>query len=149
MSKLVEFLHHGNTQIRQIGKNNFILQRSVFIFINLDIAAENLVGYSTSQPDIFKTGQLTPVKDLKLLVKDYPVWYCLTTPDLEIFDPNIICFSQAIAKNALTILINISADAEILKTLAEDDAFLESLLLRVTVCQFTKDRSNLTFLSPC
>ena len=38
-----------------------------------------------------------------------------------------------IAKNALTILINISEDKEILKSLAEDDLFLESLLYRITV----------------
>ena len=41
---------------------------------------------------------------------------------------------QAITKNALTILINISSDTEVLKLLAEDDAFLESILLRITVC---------------
>ncbi|KAL9096719.1 MAG: hypothetical protein Q9165_001207 [Trypethelium subeluteriae] len=76
----------------------------------MPLAVENLVGYSTVQPDIFKAGQLTPVKDLKLLIKDYP----------------------PIAKNALTILINISGDQEVLKTLAEDDAFLESLLSRIT-----------------
>ncbi|KAF1983610.1 DUF383-domain-containing protein [Aulographum hederae CBS 113979] len=91
LEELVEFLHHGNTQIRQI-------------------AAENLVGYSTAQPSIFKAQQLTPVKDLKLLVKDYP----------------------PIAKNALTILINISHDQEVLKSLATDDAYLESLLARIT-----------------
>ncbi|KAI4115322.1 MAG: hypothetical protein LQ341_007742 [Variospora aurantia] len=54
LEELVEFLHHGNTQIRQI-------------------AAENLVPYSKTQPSIFKNGQLTPIKDLKLLVKDYAV----------------------------------------------------------------------------
>jgi hypothetical protein len=43
-----------------------------------------------------------------------------------------------IAKNALTILINISSDAEVLKSLAEDDKLLETLLSRITVCQFTK-----------
>ncbi|KAK3076225.1 hypothetical protein LTS18_013576, partial [Coniosporium uncinatum] len=91
LEDLVEFLHHGNTQIRQV-------------------AAEHLVGYSTAQPSIFKADQLTPVKDLKLLVKDY----------------------APIAKNALTILINISNDQEVLKSLATDDAFLESLLLRIT-----------------
>jgi hypothetical protein len=42
-----------------------------------------------------------------------------------------------IAKNALTILINISSDTEVLKSLAKDDDFLESLLSRITVCQFT------------
>lgn len=31
------------------------------------------MGYSSAQPAIFKTGQLMPVKDLKLLVKDYAV----------------------------------------------------------------------------
>ncbi len=40
---------------------------------------------------------------------------------------------QLIAKHALTILINISSDTEVLKALAEDDHFLESVLLRVTV----------------
>jgi len=87
----VEFLHHGNTQIRQI-------------------ACENLVGYSSSQPSIFKASQLVPVKDLKLLVRDYP----------------------PIAKNALTILINLSHDRDVLQNLANDDAFLETLIARVT-----------------
>ncbi|KAF2457867.1 DNA-binding protein-like protein HGH1 [Lineolata rhizophorae] len=91
LEELVEFLHHGNTQIRQA-------------------AAEHLVGYSKAQPSVFKTGQLTPVKDLKLLVRDYP----------------------PIAKNALTILINISEDKEVLENLARDDAFVETLLSRIT-----------------
>ncbi|KAL8895689.1 MAG: hypothetical protein Q9207_008061, partial [Kuettlingeria erythrocarpa] len=92
LEELVEFLHHGNTQIRQI-------------------AVQSLIPYSDStKSSIFKTNQLTPVKDLKLLVKDYP----------------------PIAENALTILINISTNPEILKSLAEDDAFLESVLARVT-----------------
>ncbi|KAK5132685.1 hypothetical protein LTR08_008729 [Meristemomyces frigidus] len=91
LEELVEFLHHGNTQIRQV-------------------AAEHLVGYSTAQPSLFKRNQLEPVKDLKLLIKDYP----------------------PIAKNALTILINISSDDEVVKSLVDDDAYLESLLRRVT-----------------
>ncbi|KAK0662635.1 Protein HGH1-like protein [Lasiodiplodia hormozganensis] len=91
LEELVEFLHHGNSQIRQI-------------------AAENLVGYTTAQPSLFKRNQLEPIKDLKLLVKDY-------TP---------------IAKNALTMLINLTDDEEIREDLAKDDAFLESLLLRIT-----------------
>ena len=37
------------------------------------LATENLVPYSKTDPSIFKTGQLTPVKDLKLLVRDYAV----------------------------------------------------------------------------
>jgi hypothetical protein len=32
-------------------------------------------------------------------------------------------------------LINLSDDPEILKSLATDDEFLESLLVRITVCQ--------------
>jgi hypothetical protein len=36
-------------------------------------AVENLVPYSLSQPSIFKTNQLLPIKDLKLLVRDYKV----------------------------------------------------------------------------
>lgn len=52
--QLVEFLHHGNTEIRQV-------------------AVENLVGYSLAQPGLFKRNQLEPIKDLKLLVKDYSV----------------------------------------------------------------------------
>ncbi|KAL3457637.1 hypothetical protein BJX64DRAFT_15106 [Aspergillus heterothallicus] len=91
LDELVEFLHHGNTQIRQI-------------------ACENLVGYSSSKPEIFKRHQLLPVRDLKLLVRDY-------TP---------------IASNVLTILINLSADEEVLDNLVTDDAFLETLLLKVT-----------------
>ncbi|KAL1952835.1 hypothetical protein VTO42DRAFT_4107 [Malbranchea cinnamomea] len=91
LEELVEFLHHGNTQIRQI-------------------ACETLVGYSTSNTALFKSQQLTPIKDLKLLVRDY----------------------APIAKNVLTMLVNLSADKEVLKYLAEDDAFLETLLSKVT-----------------
>lgn len=91
LEELVEFLHHGNTQIRQI-------------------ACENLVGFSTAQPDLFKRHQLLPVRDLKLLARDY-------TP---------------IAKNALTILINLSADEEVLDHLVKDDAFIETLLTKLT-----------------
>ncbi|KAL8725882.1 MAG: hypothetical protein Q9166_007079 [cf. Caloplaca sp. 2 TL-2023] len=102
LDELVEFLHHGNTQIRQI-------------------AAENLIPYSKTQPAIFKTSQLTPIRDLKLLVKDYP----------------------PIAKSALTILINISTDDEALKCLAEDDVFLESILNRIA----NPKETNATLLS--
>jgi len=91
LEELVEFLHHGNTQIRQA-------------------AAEHLVGYSQTNLPLFKRNQLEPVKDLKLLVKDY----------------------VPIAKNAFTMLINISSDTEVLKALAQDDALLETLLSRIT-----------------
>ncbi|WEW59451.1 Protein hgh1 [Emydomyces testavorans] len=91
LEELVEFLHHGNTGIRQI-------------------ACEHLLGYSTTQPCLFKRQQLLPVRDLKLLARDY-------TP---------------IAKNALTMLVNLSGDEEVLNLLAEDDVFLETLLAKVT-----------------
>lgn len=70
---------------------------------------ENLVGYSTAQPSVFKRNQLQPINDLKLLTKDY----------------------APIAKNVLTILINLSEDAEVRKSLVEDDAFLNSLTKRL------------------
>jgi hypothetical protein len=37
------------------------------------LAIENLVPYSTEQPDIFKADQLTPIKNLKILIRDHPV----------------------------------------------------------------------------
>jgi hypothetical protein len=40
---------------------------------NCPSAVENLVPFSLSQPAIFKTKQLLPIKDLKLLVRDYEV----------------------------------------------------------------------------
>ncbi|KAI4757418.1 DUF383-domain-containing protein [Aureobasidium sp. EXF-3400] len=73
-------------------------------------AAENLVGFSTAQPSLFKYQDLRPVTDMKLLVRDY----------------------APIAKNVLTILVNISSDEEVLKYLAEDDVFLETLYSRIT-----------------
>ena len=76
-------------------------------------AAENLVGYSTADPNLFKRRQLEPIKDLRVLIKDY----------------------APIAKNALTMLVNLSEDDEVLKSLVDDNEFLESLLRRITVCQ--------------
>lgn len=49
---------------------------------------------------------------------------------------------QPVAKNALTMLINLTDDEENRENLAKDDAFLESLLLRITVCQFTGSTSQ-------
>jgi len=45
-------------------------------------AVENLVGYSAQDPKIFKVNQLEPIKDLKLLVKDYSVYlvFMITSP---------------------------------------------------------------------
>lgn len=74
-------------------------------------AAENLVGYSTAQPVLFKRNTFEPLTDLKLLVKDYP----------------------PIARDALTMLVNLSGeDMEVLNLLSTDEAFLETILSRVT-----------------
>ncbi|TVY86088.1 Protein HGH1-like protein [Lachnellula willkommii] len=73
-------------------------------------AVENLVPFSLSQPEIFKTNGLLPIKDLKLLVRDY----------------------EQIAKDAITILINLSTDPEVLENIASDKEFINTLLGRIT-----------------
>ncbi|KAK5660349.1 hypothetical protein OQA88_12890 [Cercophora sp. LCS_1] len=83
LEELVGFIAHPNPQIRQI-------------------AAENLVPYSTAQPAIFKTDSLTPIKHLKFLIRDQP----------------------KIAEHALTILINLTSEPDILENVAADDRFL-------------------------
>lgn len=112
LSQLVEFLHHGNTEIRQVGTHHCPrTQRYNKKANSVLTAAENLVGFSTAQPSLFKRNTLEPIADLKLLIKDYTV----------------------IAKNALTMLINLTDDDEVIKTCIDDDVFLESLLKKVTV----------------
>ena len=108
------------------------------------IACENLVGFSIAQPSIFKRHQLLPVRDLKLLCRDYRVSiYILYFVCIRFLRQRLIVSYlphvpwQPIAKNALTILINLSADVEVLESLAEDNAFLETLLARVTVSSLT------------
>jgi hypothetical protein len=110
LAQLVEFLHHGNTQIRQIGEKHETSQD--LLTLTVLEAAQELVPYSSAQPSLFKRNQFEPVKDLKLLLKDYP----------------------PIAKNALTSLVNISNDPEVIKRLIEDDAFMESLFRKIMVC---------------
>ncbi|KAI1497339.1 hypothetical protein F5X99DRAFT_397449 [Biscogniauxia marginata] len=75
------------------------------------LAAEHLVPYSTSQPGIFKIDNLKPVKNLKILIRDHP----------------------KIAQHVITMLVNLSADREVLECLATDDKFLDEVLKRVTV----------------
>ena len=70
---MVEFLHHGNTQIRQIGRPSPSVQPREQRTLTLLTACDSLVGYS-ADPPVFKVNQLEPIKDLKLLVRDYPVW---------------------------------------------------------------------------
>ncbi|KAK0715779.1 hypothetical protein B0H67DRAFT_581600 [Lasiosphaeris hirsuta] len=85
------------------------------------LAIENLVPYSTEQPSIFKTEKLLPVKHLKFLVRD---------------DPKI-------AEHALTILINLSGDREVLEAVATDEKFLGIVLTNVA----DPEESNANLLS--
>lgn len=59
--------------------SNFIMKKK--------IAIENLVPYSKRQPAIFNASQLTPVKDLKLLTRDYAVRLLVTR---EIFSIGLV-----------------------------------------------------------
>lgn len=43
------------------------------LLIDQQSAAENLVGYSDSDVSLFKRLDMEPIRDLKLLVRDYPV----------------------------------------------------------------------------
>ncbi|KAH6660407.1 hypothetical protein BKA67DRAFT_547939 [Truncatella angustata] len=70
------------------------------------LATEHLLPYSTADPSIFKVDNLQPVKNLKLLVKDHP----------------------KIAEHVITILVNLSADRQVLESLAADDKFLDTVL---------------------
>ena len=95
------------------------------------VAIENLVPYSLSQPDIFKADKFVPIKNLKLLVKDHPVRCGLSlSPFTFLPVANTI---QQIAEHVLTILINLSADREVLENLATDETFLDTILSYVTV----------------
>ncbi|KAK4165878.1 hypothetical protein QBC43DRAFT_314435 [Cladorrhinum sp. PSN259] len=84
LEELVGFIAHPNPQIRSV-------------------AIEHLVPYSLSQPSIFKTEDLLPVKHLKFLVKDIP----------------------KNAGHALTILINLTSDQKVLEYVADDENFLD------------------------
>ncbi|KAI0017259.1 DUF383-domain-containing protein [Xylariomycetidae sp. FL0641] len=75
------------------------------------IAAEHLVPYSTSEPAIFKTDNLKPVKNLKLLIRDNP----------------------KIAEHIITMLINLSAERDVLENLATDDKFLTEVFRQVVI----------------
>ncbi|KAJ4389981.1 Protein hgh1 [Gnomoniopsis smithogilvyi] len=74
------------------------------------VAIENLVPFSSSEPAIFKANDLLPVRNLKVLVQDRP----------------------QIAQHALTILVNLAADGDVLKALASDDRFLDVIFARIS-----------------
>ncbi|KAI2635936.1 hypothetical protein GGS21DRAFT_513834 [Xylaria nigripes] len=75
------------------------------------VAAQHLVPYSLSQPNIFKSENLKPVHNLKLLIKDYP----------------------EIAEHIITILVNLSVDHEILDNLVADDKFLSEVFRQIII----------------
>ncbi|KAJ3570787.1 hypothetical protein NPX13_g5613 [Xylaria arbuscula] len=83
------------------------------------IAAEHLIPYSLSQPEIFKAENLKPIHNLKLLIKDLP----------------------HIAEHIVTILINLSADHEILQNLVSDEKFISEILRQIIVS--TEPNANL------
>ncbi|KAG5658390.1 hypothetical protein KAF25_010571 [Fusarium avenaceum] len=66
------------------------------------LAAENLVPYSLAEPNVFKAEKLQPIKHLSFLVRDHP----------------------KIAEHAITMLVNLSSDKEVLEFLATDEKFL-------------------------
>lgn len=80
------------------------------------LALENVVGYSQGpQTAIFKANGLAAVKNLKVIVSDIP--------------PR--------AKHALTILVNLSQDADVRTELLRDNTFLEVLLSKLTDATYT------------
>ncbi|SPJ81534.1 related to FAM203 family protein C1020.12c [Fusarium torulosum] len=83
LEELVGFIANPNAQIRLL-------------------AAENLVPYSLTEPNVFKVEKLQPIKHLSFLVRDHP----------------------KIAEHAITMLVNLSSDKEVLEVLATDEKFL-------------------------
>lgn len=75
------------------------------------VAIESLVPYSAAEPNIFKTEELTPVKHLKFLIRDH----------------------HKIAEHALTILINLTGDQQVLESVATDDHFLDAAFAKIVV----------------
>jgi hypothetical protein len=76
------------------------------------LAAENLVPYSLAEPNVFKTEKLQPIKHLSFLVRDHP----------------------KIAEHAITMLVNLSSDKEVLEFLATDEKFLGIVFDLIVVC---------------
>lgn len=76
------------------------------------VACENLIPFSTAQPAIFKTENLLPVKNLTLLTQDHP----------------------KIAEHALTILVNLSGEQDVMELLAGNEKFVDAVLARIVVC---------------
>jgi hypothetical protein len=89
------------------------------------LAIVNLVPYSTSEPAVFKAENLQPIKNLRLLVRDH----------------------ASISEFAITILVNLSGDREVLEVLATDEKFVEHIFARLVVSRHlsTNPHTRLTF----
>ncbi|KAK5070141.1 Protein hgh1 [Lithohypha guttulata] len=94
LEDLISFLHHGNTQIRQVATNHLVTYSS-----------------SPSQITLFKHNDLEPLRDLKLLIRDY----------------------AQISQDALTIMINLTGcgDAEVLECLSRDEGFVGEVVRKI------------------
>ncbi|KAI5463823.1 hypothetical protein BGZ63DRAFT_200679 [Mariannaea sp. PMI_226] len=90
LEELVGFIAHPNPQIRQV-------------------AIVNCVPYSTTDPALFKSEELKPIKNLKILTKDHP----------------------SVSEHAINILVNLSGDQEVLESLATDEGFLDTVFARI------------------
>lgn len=105
------FIAHPNPQIRAV-------------------ALQNLVPYSLTEPSVFKTSQLQPIKNLKFLVKDNPV---SNSRQVDIWKDICSWPTQKISDHAVTILVNLSGDPEVLKNLATDEKFLDVVFQWIVV----------------
>ncbi|CAM1511638.1 Fc.00g091510.m01.CDS01 [Cosmosporella sp. VM-42] len=85
------------------------------------VAIVNLVPYSTTDPIIFKADKLKPVKNLKVLVRDHP----------------------NISEHAVTILVNLSGDQEVLEEIVGDEKFLDLVFERIV----NPEEPNANFLA--
>ncbi|SPN97556.1 related to FAM203 family protein C1020.12c [Cephalotrichum gorgonifer] len=74
-------------------------------------AIEGAVPYSLTHPNIFKIHDLQPVRNLKVLLRDHP----------------------KIGGHALTILVNLSGEDDVLDSLTTDDKFLDLVLSKIVV----------------
>ena len=111
ISQLVGFIAHPNPQVRVL-------------------AGEGLIPYSVSDPSIFKAEDLKPIKHLKTAIQDHHVRCHSSSKPLLIHTLTII---QKVAEHALTILINLTGDPEILEAVATDETYKERLLAKIVV----------------
>lgn len=69
-----------------------------------------MLGLTKTQPSLFKQENLTPIRNLKVIVNDIPTR----------------------AKNALTCLVNLSTDEAVRENIVKDEAFIKILVEKLT-----------------